>query len=136
AERMCCMYSPRMRQQWLLACEQRSLDGLVAFSRQRLAVYAQTVPQIKYLRSMQELQTMQAMHSGMMSTMYSGMASFREVAGTTDGYLHGNSTLGWHTTDEGATSAAFSQKMSAGFAASNAPWAQILQLATLWDQWE
>ncbi|KAL8366337.1 hypothetical protein RB595_004892 [Gaeumannomyces hyphopodioides] len=136
AERMCCMYSPRMRRQWLLACEQGSPEGLVAFSRQRLAVYAQTIPQIKFLRGMQELQMAQAMHNGLMSTMYSGMASFREVSGTTDGHLHGNNTLGWHTTDEGATSAAFSQKMSAGMSSSNAPWMQIMQLAALWDEWE
>ncbi|KAL8281745.1 hypothetical protein RB597_009449 [Gaeumannomyces tritici] len=136
AERMCCMYSPRMRQQWLLACERGSPEGLVAHSRQRLAVYAQTIPQIRFLKGMQELQMAQAMHNGLMSTMYSGMASFREVSGITDGHLHGSNTLGWHSTDEGATSAAFSQKMSAGMAASNGPVAQIMHLAAIWDEWE
>ncbi|OLN85636.1 hypothetical protein CCHL11_05788 [Colletotrichum chlorophyti] len=133
-KRMCCLYSPRMRQKWIQACEKGSADELVEFSRLRHGVYIQTVLQVKMLRRMQELQMINAMHAGQMSVMYQGIESMRIVTGTTDGYQHGNSTLGWHATSEGATSAAFRNEMQAGMSQSKSAstWMMIAQLTEKW----
>ncbi|KAL0942330.1 uncharacterized protein CTRU02_200216 [Colletotrichum truncatum] len=136
--RMCCMYSPRMRGKWVEACKTGSADELVEFSRVRHGVYVQTVLQIRMLRQMQEMQMMNAMHAGMMSITYQGIESIKLINGTGDGYMHGNSTLGWHETAEGATSAAFRNQMSAGMSQSNSAstWMMIAQLTEQWSQVE
>ncbi|OHW98668.1 integral membrane protein [Colletotrichum incanum] len=136
--RMCCMYSPRMRQKWTEACEKGNAEELVEFSRLRHGVYVQTVLQVRMLRQMQELQMMNAMHAGMMSITYQGIESMRVVSGTTDGYEHGNSTLGWHATEEGATSAAFRNQMQSGMSQSNSAstWMMIAQLTAKWQEVE
>ncbi|KAF6794928.1 integral membrane protein, partial [Colletotrichum musicola] len=43
--RMCCMYSPRMRQKWAEAVDAGGASALVEFSRQRHGVYVRTVLQ-------------------------------------------------------------------------------------------
>ncbi|KAK2019155.1 hypothetical protein LZ32DRAFT_519917 [Colletotrichum eremochloae] len=136
--RMCCLYSPRMRQKWTEACEKGDAGELVEFSRQRHGVYVQTVLQVQMLRQMQELQMMNAMHAGLMSVTYQGIEGMRVVSGTTDGYEHGNSTLGWHATEEGATSAAFRNQMQSGMnqANSTSTWMMIAQLTMKWKEFE
>ncbi|GKT49054.1 uncharacterized protein ColSpa_09235 [Colletotrichum spaethianum] len=136
--RMCCMYSPRMRQKWSEACEKGDAHELVEFSRLRHGVYVETVLQVQMLRQMQELQMMNAMHAGFMSVTYQGIEGMRVVSGTTDGYEHGNSTLGWHATEEGATSAAFRNQMQSGMSQSNSTstWMMIFQLTAKWKEVE
>ncbi|EFQ28188.1 uncharacterized protein GLRG_03332 [Colletotrichum graminicola M1.001] len=136
--RMCCLYSPRMRQKWIEACEKGDAGSLVEFSRQRHGVYVQTVLQVQMLRQMQEMQMMNAMHAGLMSVTYHGIEGMRIVSGTTDGYEHGNGTLGWHATEEGATSAAFQNQMQSGMSQANSPrtWMMIAQLTMQWKEVE
>lgn len=136
--RMCCMYSPRMRQLWTAAVEAGSASALLEFSRRRHGAYVRTVLQVKMLRGMQEMQMMNAMHAGMMSVTYQGIESMRAVAGTTDGYEHGSAALGWHATEEGATAAAFRNQMSSGMSQANSAstWMQIAQLTTEWKEYE
>jgi hypothetical protein len=131
---MCCMYSNLMRRKWAEALEQGSFDELLRFSSMRLQVWQATIPQIKMMQQMQQLNMVQAMHAGQMSVMYSGMESFSMVAGTNDGNLHGSSTLGWHPTEYGATSAGFQNQMQSRFGQANNSnvWMTMLKLDTQW----
>ncbi|OHE99123.1 hypothetical protein CORC01_05616 [Colletotrichum orchidophilum] len=137
-ERMCCLYSPRMRQKWIEACQEGNADALVEFSRVRHGVWVQTVLQVRALRQMQDMQMMQAMHAGFMSVTYQGIESLKVVAGTTDGHEYGNSELGWHATQEGVTSAAYRNEMHAGMNQSNSAgtWMMIGQLLLQWQEFE
>ncbi|KAK1654543.1 hypothetical protein BDP81DRAFT_457377 [Colletotrichum phormii] len=137
-KRMCCLYPPRMRQKWTEACEAGNAEALIEFSRVRHGVWVQTILQVKALRQMQDMQFANAMHAGYMSVTYQGIESFKVVAGTTDGYEYGNSQLGWHATQEGVTSAAFSNQMRAGMAqsTSSGTWNTIWQLLVQWSEYE
>ncbi|KAK2046033.1 hypothetical protein LZ31DRAFT_463292 [Colletotrichum somersetense] len=123
---------------WTEACEKGDAGELVEFSRQRHGVYVQTVLRVQMLRQMQELQMMNAMHAGLLSVTYQGIEGMRVVSGTTDGYEHGNSTLGWHATEEGATSAAFRNQMQSGMSQANSAstWMMIAQLTMKWKEVE
>lgn len=144
---ICQMWSPRMRRQWQQVCEagapgsaasDEALDKFKAFGQRRLEVYLQTVPRIRFLRAMKEMKMMNAMHQGQLSLMYSGMNSMAVLSDTTDGYAHGNSSLGWYETEHGATGAQMFDNMQAGFADANRmdEWAQIVQLQMMWSEVE
>lgn len=137
--RMCCMYSPRMRQKYAEA-RARGNDPteLIEFSRQRHGVYARTIPRIKMLRGIQEMQMQTAMTAGFASLMHNGAGNIQSIAGATDGYLHGNNQIGWHDTVNGATGAQLFNDMQSGFAAAGAsgPWVEIFQLRLQWEQVE
>jgi hypothetical protein len=141
--RMCCLYSPRMRGKWTEASAKYEKDGkdaveLVEFSRLRLKVYQNTVLQIKFMREMQQMKMTQAMHNGLLSTMYKGMESIRIASGATDGYLHGGGNLGWHETSEGATSAGLFNQMQQGMNQANSPntWMAMAQMEAQWREVE
>lgn len=133
--RMCCLYSPRMREKWATACARGDATELLEFSRVRHAVYARTVPQMRMLREMQQMQMMTAMSAGMAGLMYQGASAIQSVSGATDGYLHGNSSLGWYDTENGATGAQKFNEMRSGMNAANGAgtWGQIFMLAAEWD---
>ncbi|VUC27993.1 unnamed protein product [Clonostachys rosea] len=137
-ERMCSMYSPRMREKFAMAVEKGDSTELVEYSRVRIQVWTQTIPQIKMLRQMQEMQMMSAMSAGMAGIMYQGAAGIQSVSGATDGYLHGNSSIGWHDTENGATSAQKFNEMSSGMSAANSggTWGQIFMLQAQWERYE
>ena len=134
----CCLYSPRMRRLWSEACAAGSAEAFVAAAHERQQVYLAVRPQIEYISAMRRIKTQQAMHQGLLSVMYQGSASIRNVAGTTDGHLHGNNSLGWHNTWEGAESARLSESMSAGLREANRgdDVMRIVQLEALWRQVE
>lgn len=135
-QRMCCMYSPRMRGMWATACERGDATELLDFSRMRHQVYARTVPQMRMLREMQQMQMMTAMSAGFAGLMYQGAQSIQTVSGATDGYLHGGGSLGWHETENGVASAQKFGEMNSGMnaASSGGTWGQIFMLAAEWDK--
>ncbi|CAH0038288.1 unnamed protein product [Clonostachys solani] len=137
-ERMCSMYSPRMREKFSLAVEKGDSTELVEYSRVRIQVWTQTIPQIKMLRQMQEMQMMSAMSAGMAGLMYQGAGAIQSIGGTTDGYLHGNSSVGWHDTENGAMSGQKFNEMSSGMSAANSGgnWGQIFMLQAQWERYE
>ncbi|KAK9438697.1 integral membrane protein [Metarhizium brunneum] len=144
---ICQVWSPRMRGLWTEACaagepgsgaSDERVAAFRAFGDKRLQVYLQTVPRIKFLRDMKEMRMMNAMHQGQLSLMYSGMNSMAVLSGTTDGNLHGNSSLGWYETENGATGAQMFNNMQSGFANANRTdeWAEIMRLQALWCEVE
>ncbi|KAK1962495.1 hypothetical protein LY78DRAFT_643035 [Colletotrichum sublineola] len=130
--RMCCMYSPRMRQKWTEACEAGDAGELVRFSRTRLRMYAQTVVQIRRLRTVHEMQVLESVNAGRQSLTWLSIQNLYVSSGITDGYQHGNSTLGWHPTVEGARSAAYMRDMSS---LGGQSWSTLLQIEHLQNQW-
>ncbi|KAM5373934.1 hypothetical protein ACJZ2D_006763 [Fusarium nematophilum] len=145
---LCCqIWSPRMRKMWLEVCaagppgspeSEKALDEFRAFGTRRMQVYNATVPQIEMIHFTREMKMMNAMHQGQLSIMYQGMNSMAAVSGTTDGYLHGNSSIGYYETEHGATSAQMMNNMQAGMADANRPdeWMQLAQLQAQWMEVE
>lgn len=144
---VCQIWSPRMRKMWLETCSagapgspesEAALDEFRAFGKRRMEVYNATVPQVEFIRQMKQMKMMSAMNQGMLSVMYSGMNSFAAVAGTTDGHLHGNSSLGWYETENGATGAQMLNNMQAGMSDANRmdEWAQMAHLIAVWSEVE
>lgn len=144
---ICQIWSPRMRKMWMACCaagapgsteSEAALAEFRAFGTKRLQVYNATVPQIDFIRQMKNLRMQSAMNQGMLSVMYSGMNSFAAVSGTTDGNLHGNSSLGWYETENGATGAQMLNNMQTGMANANRAdeWMQMAQLQSLWNEVE
>lgn len=144
---ICQIWSPRMRSMWRAVCDAGSpgspeseaeLLKFRAFGSKRLEVYLQTVPRIKFIRTMKDIKMMQAMNQGQLSLMYSGMNSMAVLSDTTDGYMHGNSSLGWYETENGATGAQMFNNMQSGMAdaARTDEWMQIFQLELMWQEVE
>ncbi|KAF9882229.1 hypothetical protein CkaCkLH20_00265 [Colletotrichum karsti] len=127
--RMCCMYSPLMRQKWLAACERGSADELVEYSRGRYRVYAQVTPQIQMLRSQHQMQVMQNISAGQTSAMYSRLAMHSSTMPSGMGY---SSPYSYNNTDWGVKSAAYFSQMQAGTSQSNTT---IYMIEDLRNQW-
>ncbi|KAF5567024.1 integral membrane protein [Fusarium napiforme] len=144
---ICQLWSPRMRNMWLAACaagppgspeSQKALDEFKAFGSRRVQVYNATVPHIEMIQQMQMMKQMQAMQQGQLSLMYQGMNGMAAVSGTTDGYLHGNSSVGYYETEHGVTAANMMNNMHAGMADANkmSDWQTIMQLQATWMEVE
>ncbi|KAM3511796.1 hypothetical protein MY11210_004551 [Beauveria gryllotalpidicola] len=146
---ICQMWSPRMRSMWRAACDaggappgsaasEAELVRFRAFGTRRLEVWLQTVPRIQFLRHVKDMKMMQAMQQGQLSLMYAGMNSMAVLSGTDDGNLHGNSSIGWYETENGATGAQMLNNMQTGMAdaARADEWMQIFQLELLWKEVE
>jgi hypothetical protein len=140
---ICQMWSPRMRKLWLEAGAAGPADSPESaaaiqafrdFGRKRSQVYNATVVQIEVMLQMQQMKQMQALHKGQLSLMYSGMNSISSAAGATDGYQHGNSSLGWYETENGAHGAQLMNEMHAGMSEANSgsDWMTISRLQALW----
>ncbi|KAJ3526515.1 hypothetical protein NM208_g11153 [Fusarium decemcellulare] len=144
---VCQIWSPRMRKMWLEVCaagppgspeSEAALAEFKAFGTRRMEVYLATVPQIKMIQQMKMMKMQNAMHQGQLSLMYQGMNSMAAISGTTDGYLHGNSSLGYYETEHGATAAQMMNNMHSGMADANSggDWMQIERLSAMWMEVE
>ncbi|KAJ3496025.1 hypothetical protein NLG97_g2972 [Lecanicillium saksenae] len=144
---ICQIWSPRMRNMWRAVCDagepgsaesNAELIKFRAFGAKRLEVYLVTVPKINFIKGMKEIKMMQAMQQGQLSLMYQGMNSMAVLSGTDDGNWHGNSSIGWYETENGATGAQMFNNMQAGMADANRgdEWMQIFQLELMWKEVE
>ncbi|KAM0340379.1 hypothetical protein ACHAPU_010515 [Fusarium lateritium] len=144
---ICQFWSPRMRNMWLAACaagpsgspeSQKALDDFRAFGTRRVQVYNATVPHIDMLQQMMTTKRMQAMHQGQLSLMYQSANNTASLIGSNDGYLHGNSTIGYYETEDGVTAANMWNNMQAGMADANnvTDWMQIERLSVAWMEVE
>ncbi|TQW05402.1 hypothetical protein IF2G_07339 [Cordyceps javanica] len=144
---ICQIWSPRMRGMWRAACEagapgsaasDAELVNFRAFGTKRLDVWLQTVPRILFMRHMKDMKMMQAMQQGQLSLMYQGMNSMSVLSGADDGNWHGNNSIGWYETENGATGAQMFNNMQAGMAdaARGDEWMQIFKLELIWKEVE
>lgn len=140
---ICQFWSPRIRRMWLETCNagspgspesQAAVEKFKMFGIRRLEVYNATIPQIQFIEQMKLIKMQQAMHQGQLAIMYQGMDGMASLSGTTDGYLHGNSSLGWHATEYGVTSAQMMNNMHTGMANANRP-DQVMQVVRLKMMW-
>ncbi|KAF5668375.1 integral membrane protein [Fusarium heterosporum] len=144
---ICQFWSPRMRNMWLAVCNagplgspesQKALSDFRAFGTRRVQVYNATVPNIEMLQQMMTMKRMQAMHQGQLSLMYQAADSVASITGGNDGYLHGNSSIGYYETEDGVTAANMWNNMQAGMADANkmTDWIQIERLRAAWMEVE
>ncbi|KAM0670322.1 hypothetical protein ACQRIU_000717 [Beauveria bassiana] len=144
---ICQMWSPRMRTMWRAVCDagapgsaesEAEQVAFRAFGTKRLEVWLQTVPRMQFLRHVKDMKMLQAMQQGQLSLMYQGMNSMAVLSGTDDGNMHGNSSIGWYETENGATGAQMFNNMQTGMAdAARADgWMEIFQLELLWKEVE
>ena len=144
---ICQMWSPRMRRMWLAVCDSgrpgtpavdAALGEFRAFGAHRQQVWMQTLPQIEYMEKMQLMNVQMALHQGLLSTQYSIMNTQAVLGGLSDGYLHGNNSLGWYQTENGVKAAQLQNSMRAGLANStNGDQAQqTLQMRLRWSEVE
>lgn len=144
---ICQIWSSRMRTMWLQACDagapgspesNAKVKEFTEFANQRLKIYTQTIPQMDLIRGMKQMKMQAAMTQGLASVMYGGANNLLSISGATDGYLHGNSQLGWYDTAQGVQGAQAFQNMQAGFASANRAdeWMQMFQLEQIWKQVE
>ncbi|KAF4997956.1 hypothetical protein FGRMN_3476 [Fusarium graminum] len=144
---ICQFWSPRMRNMWLAVCSagplespesQKALSDFRAFGTRRVQVYNATVPNIEMLQQMMTMKRMQAMHQGHLSLMYQAADSVASITGSNDGYLRGNSSIGYYETEDGVTAANMWNNMQAGMADANkmTDWIQIERLSAAWMEVE
>ncbi|VUC25987.1 unnamed protein product [Clonostachys rosea] len=145
--RICQMWSPRMRRLWLETNAAGAVgspeskaaeDRLRELGTQRFQVYNATVLKIEVMQQMQAMKRQAALHKGVQSTVYAGANSFAMAAGATDGYMYGNSSLGWHGTKNGMIGAQLGRESQAELAqlSGGDETAEILRLQRIWSQVE
>ncbi|KAH8586545.1 hypothetical protein B0O99DRAFT_528495 [Bisporella sp. PMI_857] len=130
-EKVCCMFSPRMRERYTAACAAGSADELLAFSRERWVVYQQTVPTIKTLREKSEVERETANVNMQISTTHRCMDTMDSAIGY-GGYGYGYTYNGrsW----AGIEADVAWNKAMAGMERANDPalWAEIRRLEGIW----
>lgn len=131
---MCSMYSPRMRALYADACAANDPSRLVEFAHARALKHANTLLRADAMRRIRTMQTLQAVHQGSLSAMYSAGQSFSLAAGTTSAYAYGNNALGWHPTQSGAMAAQAMHNMQTGFAQANGA-DDAMEIARLEAMW-
>jgi hypothetical protein len=133
---ICCLYSARMRGLFASCCalDPPSPDVFMTAASERLVTFRTVMENIKMENQMRLLKTQQALHQGLLGTMYNGAASFQMAAGATDGYQYGNSQLGWYSTQSGATGAQCMENMRVGMREAGNPGdvMRVVKLEQIW----
>ncbi|KAF5540690.1 hypothetical protein FMEXI_8186 [Fusarium mexicanum] len=98
-ERMCDIYSPRMRGLYTEACRTGDLEGLLVVAEQRRVVYTQTIMQCKQILSQQRIAAMQAQMLGRQGTFYKNLGRTHDLT-VGHSYTVGNSYAGYGHANE------------------------------------
>lgn len=130
-EKLCCLYSDRMRAKYQQACEAGDPTELRAFSRQRWEVYQQTVPRFKMLYEMQSMQQALGMSQMMLSQSYQHANAMSDWVSPSQ-YEYGNSSTGYHSSQYGVDAAQAWDEGQASFARARGPVAEAGYLQTVW----
>lgn len=97
-ESFCSIYSPGMREKWLLACSTGDVQPFLEFARHRSSVHSRTAPEVARLLQMMQMRQMMSLSMGMMTMMTHAGDSISNMAGnmsqtwdvtTSDGF-HGS----------------------------------------------
>ncbi|KAF9774366.1 hypothetical protein IL306_007631 [Fusarium sp. DS 682] len=98
-ERMCDLYSPRMRALYTEACKTGDLEGLLVIAEQRHVVYTQTIMQCEQILNQQKIAAMQAQMLGTQGTFYKSLG-WSQDAVMGHNYTVGNSYAGYGHANE------------------------------------
>ncbi|KAI1072937.1 hypothetical protein LB507_009063 [Fusarium sp. FIESC RH6] len=93
-ERMCDLFSPRMRGLYNEACQTGNLEGFLSFAEQRHMIYTQTIMQCEQILNEQKMAAMQAQMLGVQGTVYKSMG-WSQDATMGHSYTVGNSYAGY-----------------------------------------
>ncbi|KAJ4129822.1 hypothetical protein NW768_006792 [Fusarium equiseti] len=93
-ERMCDLFSPRMRGLYNEACQTGNLEGFLSFAEQRHMIYTQTIMQCEQILNEQKMAAMQAQMLGIQGTVYKSMG-WSQDATMGHSYTVGNSYAGY-----------------------------------------
>ncbi|KAH6886226.1 hypothetical protein B0T10DRAFT_407963 [Thelonectria olida] len=134
-ERMCDLFSPRMRALYTNACQTGDLEGFLAQGEQRHQVWVQTIAVCEQILNQQKLAAMQANMLGMQGTFYKNMGGMVDatqghsytVGNAYGGYGHANEwMLQGHVYDRQAAEAS-TGVMNGG---------SVMQVAMLERRWK
>ncbi|KAI8724251.1 hypothetical protein NCS52_00282800 [Fusarium sp. LHS14.1] len=93
-ERMCDLFSPRMRGLYTEACKTGDLEGLLAIAEQRHVIYTQTIMQAEQILVQQRLAVMKAQYLGQQGSFYKNLG-WSQDAVMGHSYTVGNSYAGY-----------------------------------------
>ncbi|WAO86025.1 Hypothetical protein NCS54_00328000 [Fusarium falciforme] len=98
-ERMCDLFSPRMRGLYTEACKTGDLHGLLALAEQRHVIYTQTIMQCEQILVQQRIAAMKAQYLGRQGTFYKSLG-WSQDAVMGHSYTVGNSYAGYGHANE------------------------------------
>ncbi|RFN48594.1 integral membrane protein [Fusarium flagelliforme] len=93
-ERMCDLFSPRMRGLYNEACQTGNLERFLSFAEQRHMIYTQTIMQCEQILNEHKMAAMQAQMLGVQGTVYKSMG-WTQDATMGHRYTVGNSYAGY-----------------------------------------
>jgi hypothetical protein len=130
-ERLCALYSDRMRAKYKEACEAGDAAGLRAYNKHRMETYYRTVPRCKMLAEQQKMQAMLGMSQMMLSMSYQHANAMSDWVSPSK-YEYGNSSVGYHSSQYGVESAKAWDEGQATLARANGPLAEAEYLSGIW----
>ncbi|KAF4969412.1 hypothetical protein FSARC_3342 [Fusarium sarcochroum] len=137
-ERMCDVFSRRMRGLYAEACRTGDLQSFLAFAEQRHMIYAQTIPQCEQILNQQKIARMQAQTLGIQGSFYKNLGWTTDAA-MGHSYTVGNSYVGYgHENEWVAQGYAYdrqAREVAAGVM-SGGPLMQIKMLEGRWKEVE
>jgi hypothetical protein len=95
-ESFCSIYSPRMREKWLVACSTGDIQPFLEFARHRSSVHARTAPEVARLLQMVQMRQMMSLSMGMMTMMTHTGDSISNMAGNTSQTWDVTTSDGFH----------------------------------------
>ncbi|KAF4458087.1 hypothetical protein F53441_95 [Fusarium austroafricanum] len=137
-ERMCDLYSPRMRGLYKEACQTGDLQGFLAIAEQRHVVYTETIMQCEKILNEQKIASMQAQWLGQQGTFYKSMG-WTQDATMGHRYTVGNSYAGYGHENEWVAQGYAYDRQSREAAAevmSGRPFMRIQELEARWREFE
>ncbi|RSL72185.1 hypothetical protein CEP53_001153 [Fusarium sp. AF-6] len=133
-ERMCDLFSPRMRGLYTEACKTGDLEGLLAFAEQRHVIYTQTIMQCEQILTQQRIAASRAQYLGMQGSFYKNLGwSHDAVVGHS--YTVGNSYAGYGHAN-GWVSQGYAYDRQASEMRAQVGGGNVLQLGMLEARWK
>ncbi|KAH7120350.1 hypothetical protein B0J13DRAFT_567840 [Dactylonectria estremocensis] len=133
-EKACCMYSPRQRERYTEACTLGSADRLLEASRERQAVWLQTIPVLKELKDRLDAELQAAAVQRQISANYLCTDMMGSVSGSNSYVYAGGGYKSWDgvMSDQAWNSAMAMQQR----AANPARIQEMVRLENLWAQYD
>ncbi|RFU28949.1 hypothetical protein B7463_g7400, partial [Scytalidium lignicola] len=136
-QRMCDLYSPRMRKLWSEACCKQDLTSFTEFARHRTQIYAMTMPRIQMILGLMRSRIKQQAALFTSSIMLQGANNIVTASQSSSQYSYGNSTVGYgFSTPAGVQGAMqFKQALNMNPGPGN-EFVEVAQLEAMWKEVE
>lgn len=136
-ERMCDLFSPRMRGLYTQACESGDLDTFLAMAEQRHIIYTQTIMQCEEIINQQKIAAMKSQMLGIQGSFYKNLGWSQDVT-MGHNYTVGNSYVGYgHANEHVAQGYAYDrQAREMGATVGGGSYLQVGLLEARWKEVE